>query len=342
MNHAWTSKQIESALMKLKNTSGWLDAHTHFRNFQRNATVKERRDLMRILVEIHGAYDNGKSHADSKYRISFDTEKKSLLLPEYPPDRPVFRYTFPNRKLMIDPIMHNLPPLEILTGELTDDFEKLIERRLRYSDTDIFENTKSDWRVICEIILELEADDKRWYLFKPKNARYAEKDKFDLIARVAIELFCMYEALESGWAEIQENCQTPLLSSHESYFLEMVKVYSSADLVSRCRLIPNSVGANANLKRLKRITANMPAFVSDVIDSEDLETLRKDVRSLSLDKSPMTPELLELILFARGFNIRELLLKSPNPETRIKAARWDDVCLSPFEITKRMLRRRVG
>ena len=342
MNYVWTERQIKSALTSLMNKSGWLDPHTHFRSFRKNATVRERRDLMRILVERYGAFDNGGSHADKKYCISFDTENKDKLLAEHLPERSLPKRYFPNKKLMFSPIMQNLPPLEVLTGELTNDFEELIERRLKYSDTTIFENTKSDWTVICDMLFTLETDDEYWYLSMPKNIQGTEKDKYYLIAGVAIELFCMYEALESGWVEIQERWESPLpFKNHESCFLEMVKVYSFANLASRYRHIANTVGFNANLKRLKRITASMPDFVNEIIEYDNLKILKKDVRSLSLDLSPTTPKLLNLILTGKGHQFKEILLLSPNPETRIKAARWDDASLSHFKITKRILWRKT-
>ena len=123
MSYIWTERQIKSALEKLKNEPGWLDSHTHFRGFRRNSTVEQRRDLMRILVESYGAFDNRESHANKKYRISFDIENKERLLAEYLPKHSLVKCSFPNKKLLLDPIMSNLPPIELLNGNLKDDFE---------------------------------------------------------------------------------------------------------------------------------------------------------------------------------------------------------------------------
>lgn len=343
MDYIWTERQIKSALKKLMNEPGWLDPHIHFRGFRKNATVRERRDLMQILVKNHGAFDNGENHIDKEYRISFDTENKDRLLPEYLHKGSVTMRSFPNKRLLLDPIMSNLPPIELLNGNLKDDFEELLERPIGHREFIIYAETSRDWRIIVKLISKLKTDDdETWDAPKYLKNPFVDKDRYQSIVRIAVELFCMYEALEIGWIEITTNCMGLIPKGHEECFLEMVKIYSCADLASRCRRIPKSVGLNSNLKRLQRLTANLPGFFSGEIDADNLEILSKDVRSLSLNESPMTSDLEDLFLTGRGYEFRKFLLQNPNPEIRNKAERWDDACLSHFEIAKRILRRGKG
>lgn len=344
MSHIWTEKQIHSALDKLKNKSGWLDPHTHFRGFRKNATVRERRDLMQILAKDRGAFDNRKSHLDKEYLISFDTENKDKLLAEYLPKRSVTMRSFPNKKLLLDPIMSNLPPIELLNGNLRDDFEEVLERSIDDKDFTFRQIILSDWEAIRTILSRLEAIDNAYFLPKAQNKQKSNsiKDRERRLCNVAIELFCMYEALEIGWAEIQNNVTGLIPKDPESCFLEIVKLRACTDLVLLCRFTPNCIGFNANHKRFKRITANFPNFLNGVIEYGKLVDFLKDVSSISLDKSPITPRVQELFSAGHGYQIKNFLLQSPNPETRDKAARWGDACLSGFEIGKRILRRRTG
>jgi hypothetical protein len=339
MSYIWTERQIKSALEKLNNEPGWLDSHTHFRGFRRNSTVEQRRDLMRILVERYGAFDNRESHTNKEYRISFDIENKEGLLAGYLPRR-----SFPNKKLLLDPIMSNLPPIELLNGNLKDDFEELLERPIDDRDFIFWQIIRSDWEAILTILSRLEAVDNAYFLPKAPNKKKSNslKDRERRLGNVAIELFCMYEALEIGWTEIQNNVTGLIPKDPESCFLEIVKLRACTDLVMFCRFIPNHVGFNANHKRFKLISANLPNFLNGVIEYGKLEELLKNVSSISLDKSPITSELQELFSAGHGLQIKNFLLQSPNLGTRDKAARWGDACLSGFEISKRTLRRRTG
>jgi hypothetical protein len=167
----------------------------------------------------------------------------------------------------------------------------------------------------------------------------------------------MYSTLKLGWNEVLD--KAPGINPNcDEYFTLTVRLLSIVDFISRCRHDIRPIAAHANLRRIKTIRAAIPsiAIMSDLasnlqpedmdklfeirnFDIENLQAFDQSSNSLSINKDMMTPELQEMLLVARGFKLRQLLLASFNPVVRARAQEWDKASRTYLLIAQRMLRR---
>jgi hypothetical protein len=356
-NYIWTEKQIEKVSSKCKGETGWLNS-SRFRYFHRNATAQDCRNLMKILVDRSDAFDNRVSSTSNKYRISFDWEnKEKFLLDCESPQH------FVPAKLLFTPIMVNLPPKDVFESEvIAAEIKDLVGRPLTNSDIRLWLQVKSDWGRVWELLYNQKFSgvlvmEKRVRSRTKTFEEKLKKDRDNIIIALTKELTCMYSTLKLGWNEVLD--KAPDINPNcDEYFTLTVRLLSIVDFVSRCRHDIRPIAAHANLRRIKTIRAAIPSIeiMSELasnlepenmdklfeirnFDIENFQAFDKSSKSLSINKDMMTPELQEMVMLARGFKLRQLLLASSNPIVKAKAQEWEKATRTYLLVAQRMLRR---
>jgi hypothetical protein len=349
MSDFWTDKQIHSAFGKLRKKRGWLCADQHFRNFQRNANVCERRELMSLLVRDHGAFHNLELSTSADYKISFDRKNESTLLGG-------LYKRFP-KELLSHSIAKNLPPIEMIGGLLSEDFKNLLGRKPDKQDLEEWFLLKADWVNICEILGELRLDSSGEFHHpfainvsktrKKSLQDLQQKDRTQVLLFTAKRLFLMREAIVAGWDDIQRGTTGLIPKDPDSLCLEMMKINSFCTVVFRCRQSGNPGSPHHNRPLLEAITQGLP-FIYRAWDGESLSDadnyfLKKALKAsnrLSFNKNVLSDELRDAHEIGQGIGIQRLLTQSENPDVKAKAKAWRSASGDGYEVLKPLLGRR--
>jgi hypothetical protein len=370
-NYIWTEKQIESAMEKFKNKLGWLNSKD-FRILRRNTPVQDRQNLMWILVDRKAAFDNKKSSTSPKYRISFDWENKGKLLADWNlliPAKLLFNplmLNLPPEEVFQDEIIR--AEAEALLGRpftALDTIQWISSRSDWGSIWELLYEPQSTWA---------SGVNKR---VRSHYKALGGESYEDTVFALAKEIACMYATLKAGWGEVLEkvpsinpNCDeyfahTVKVLSFTDFVSRCRGNTSMGGIHANLRRFKDIRAGMQSFKSYSGIASQLQPedmerlFRFEYLGEEDVFILKpedggksfecerfnpdkyerfyKAASSISINKDMMTPDLWELVLIGRGFELRRLLLASSNPTTKAKALEWEEASRASLSIGQRIL-----
>jgi hypothetical protein len=333
INYFWTEKQIQAVVKRLSHKKGWLGVKDV--RSGNKAKAQEYRQLMAILVEPgrNHAFHNREHPESPNYKISFDWQGKDQLLAKLKQSKSYFPLN-----LLSSPSMLDLPPIEKLDGTETKYY---LGRSPTDNDIKMFAKQHWRWIFIRDILKAFQ--DTRKFSLSPHFESYLEdKESKIVLLKISHEIACMYKAFESGWVEIKNYC--PEDYTHESLFVEILRMRSYADFIDDCNLPVTGIKPSADLKRMQVITKIIPSMNSFFKGSPQipLKDPRKTIgvdynggidsvdEALRAAQSAMAKSPMQKFWTDRATKLKHILIQSSNPEIKEAALIWEEAIQDCF------------